>query len=106
MPSGAEADTVKPVVAAWSPSPEVDLLDREVGGATVVVAARVSTEPLPPSVGMAKVEVNTVSAAGEIGPRAVRLLAVTMEAEPRATSLPEEAERPSIVIRGSCVRKS
>ena len=56
--------------------------------------------------GMAKTEAKTVSAAGEIDLRPVHPSVVAMEAETRATNLLGEAERPSILIRGSCVRKS
>ena len=44
MPSEAETDTVEPVVAAGSVSC-VELLDRGVGCATVIAAARASAEP-------------------------------------------------------------
>ena len=71
-----------------------------------VAAARASAEPVPPPMGMAKTEAKTVSAANEIDPRPVQLSAAAKEAETRATNLPGEAERPSILIRGSCVRKS
>ena len=68
-----------------------------------VAAARASAEPVPPSMGMAITEAKTVSAAGEIDPRPVQPSVVVTEAEMRATNLPGEAERPSILIRGSCV---
>ena len=71
-----------------------------------VAAARASAEPMPPSMGMAKTEAKTVSAAGEIDPRPVLPSVVATEAETRATNLPGGAERPSIPMRGSCVRKS
>ena len=105
VPSKAETDTVEPVVAAQSVSC-VELLDRGVGCAMGVAAARVSAEPVPSSMGMAKTEPKTVSAAGEIDPRPVNLSVVASEAETRAANLPEEAERPSILARGLCVRKS
>ena len=70
MPSKAETDTVEPVVAAESVSC-VELLDRGVGCAMSVAAARASAEPVPPSLSMAKTEAKTVSAAGEIDPRPV-----------------------------------
>ena len=71
-----------------------------------IAAARASAEPVQPSMGMAKTEAKTVSAAGEIDPRPVQLSVVVTEAETLATNLPGEAERPSIPIRGSRVRKS
>ena len=102
MPTKAETDTVEPVVAAEAVSC-VELLDRVVGCAMSVAAARASAEPVPPSMGMAKTEAKTVSAAGEIDPRPAQPSAVAKEAETRATNLPGGAERPSILIRGSCV---
>ena len=69
-------------------------------------AARASAELVPPPMGMAKTEVKTLLAAGEIDPRSAQATVVTTEAETRATKLPVESERPSILIRGSCVRKS
>ena len=59
MPSKAETDTVEPVVAAESISC-VELLDRGVGCAMRVAAARASAEPVPHSMGMAKTEAKTV----------------------------------------------
>ena len=59
-----------------------------------VAAARASAEPVPPSMGMAKTEAKTVSAAGEIDPRPVQPSVVTTEAGTRATNLPGEAESP------------
>ena len=56
MPSKAETDTVEPVFAAESVSC-VELLDRGVGCAMGVTAARDSVEPVPPSTGMANAEV-------------------------------------------------
>ena len=106
LPSEAGADTVGPVVAAESVSC-VELLDRGVGWVTVVAAARASAGPVPPSLGTAKKnEAQTVSAAGEIDPRPVQPSAVVTEAEARPMNLPREAERPSILVRGPCVRKS
>ena len=81
----------------------VELRDRGVGCAIGVAAARASAEPVPPPMGMATTEAKTVSAAGEIDPRPVRPSVVAREAETRATNLPGEAERPSMLIRGSCV---
>ena len=77
-----------------------------VGWATDVVAAGASAESVPPSMGMANPEAQTVTAAGEIDPRPVQPSVLATEAETRATNLPGEAERMSILIRGSCVRKS
>ena len=105
MPSKAEKDTVEPVVAA-EPVSCVELLDRGVGCAMGVAAARASAEPVPLSMDMAKTEAKTVSVAGEINPRPVQPSTVATEAETRATNLPGGAERPSILICGSCMRKS
>ena len=105
MPSKAETDTLEPVVSAGAVSCR-ELRDRGVDCATGVAAAGASAEPVPPSMGMAKTESKTVSAAGETDPRPVQPLVVATEAEPRAMNFPGEAERPSILIRGSCVRKS
>ena len=68
MPSKAEMETVAPVVAAEAVSC-VELLDRGVGCAMGVAAARLFAEPVPPSMDMAETEAKTVSAAGEMGPR-------------------------------------
>ena len=103
--SKAETDTVEPVVATESDSC-VELLDKGVGCATVVAAASASAEPVPSSVGMAKTEGKSVSASEKIDPLPVQPTAVATEAETRATSLPGGAERSSILIWGSCVRKS
>ena len=101
--SEAEADTVEPVVAVESDSCCVELLDEGVDCATVVAAARASAEPV---MGMPKTESKTVSAGGEIDPRPVlQPLAVATEIETRATNVPGGAERLSILVRGSCVRK-
>ena len=102
MPSETKADTLGAVVAGESVFC-VELLDKGVGCATVVAAARASAGPVPLSVGMAKTEAKTVSAAGEIDPRPVQPSAVVTEIETRATHLPGGAERPSILIRGPCV---
>ena len=104
VPSKEEMDAVEPVIAAEVVSC-VELRDRGVGCAVGVAAARASAEPVPPSMGMAKTEAKTVSAAGEIGPRPVQPSVVATKAETRATNLPGGAERPSIFIHGSCVRK-
>ena len=105
MPSEAVMDTLEPVVAAGSISC-VESLDRGLGCAMSVSAARAFAGPVPPSMGMAKTEAKTVSAAGEIDPRPIQPSVVATEAETRTTNLPGEAERPSILIRSSCVRKS
>ena len=105
MPSKAETDTVKPVVVADSVSC-VERLYRGVGCAMGVAAARASAEPVPPSMGMAKIKAETVSPAGEIDPRPVQPSAIATEAETRATTLPGGAEWPSTLICGSCLRKS
>ena len=80
MPSEAETDPVEPVVAAESVSC-VKLLDRGLGCAMVVAAARASAEPVPPSMGMARTVAKTMSAAGEIDPRPAQPSAVATEAE-------------------------
>ena len=101
----AETDTVEPVVAAGADSC-VELLDRYVGCAMDVAAARASAEPVPSLISMAKTEAKAVSAASEIDLRPVQPVVVTTEAETRATNIPGEAESPSILIRGLCVRKT
>ena len=101
--SKAERDTVEPMVAAGSVSC-VRLLDRGVGCKMGISAARASAEMIPPSMGMAKLESKTVSMAGDIAPRPVQPSVVATKAETQATNLPGEAGRPSILIRGSCVR--
>ena len=96
---------MEPVVGAGAVSC-VELRDKGAGCAMGVAAARAFAVPVPPSMGMAKTEAKTVSAAGEIDPRPVQPSVVATEAETRSTNLPGEAETPSILIRGSCVRKS
>ena len=98
-------DTVEPVVAPESVSC-VELLDRGVDCVMGVAAARASAEPVPPLMGMAKTEAKMTSSTGEIDPRPIQPSVVATEAESRATSVPGGAERPSILIRDSCVRKS
>ena len=56
--------------------------------------------------GMSETEAKTVSAAGEIDPWPVQPSVVATKAETRATNIPGEAEKPSILFRGSCVRNS
>ena len=62
-----EVDAVGPVVATESVS-WVELLDGD-GWATVVVAAGTSAEPAPTSVGTAKTEAKSLSAASKARPR-------------------------------------
>ena len=102
-PGEAEADAVGPVVLTNS-VPCVGLLE-EVGWATAVEAAGASAEPAPTSVGTAKTEAKSLSAAGKVHPRPGQRSTVATDAETRATNLPEGAERSSILIRGPCVRK-
>ena len=66
-PGEAEADAVGPVVSTES-VPCVELFEK-VGWATVVAAAGVSAEPVPTSVGTAKTEAKSLSAAGKARPR-------------------------------------
>ena len=101
MPSKEETDTVESMVGAESVS-RVEFLERGVGCAMGVAAARAFAARNE----YGKTEAKTVPAAGEIDPRPVQLSAVAMEAGTRATNVPGGAERPSILIRGSCVRKS
>ena len=104
-PSKTKMDTVEPVVAAESVSC-AELLDRGVGCAMGVAAARASAEPVPPSMGMTETQAKTVSVAGETDPRPIQPSVVATAAETRAMNLPGGAERPSILMRDSCVRKS
>ena len=97
--SRAETDTVEAVVAE-------ERIDRGVGCAMVVAAARAPAEPVPPSMGMSNTEAKTVSTAGEIDPRPVQPSAGATKAETWALSLLGGAGRASILIRGGCVRKS
>ena len=66
-PGEAGADTVGPVVSTESVTC-VGLLEG-VGWATAVAAAGASAEPVPPSVGTAKTEAKSLSAAGEARPQ-------------------------------------
>ena len=97
-PGEAEADAFGPVVSTES-VPCVELLER-VGWATVVAAAGASVEPVPTSVGTAKTEAKSLSAAGKVRPRAGPRSTVPADAETRAANLPEGAERSSILMRG------
>ena len=65
-PGEAEADAVGPVDSTES-VPCIELLEG-VGGATVVAAVGASAEPVPTSVGSAKTEAKTLSAAGKARP--------------------------------------
>ena len=103
-PGEAGADAVGPVASTES-APCVGLPEG-VGWATAVAAAGASPEPLPISVGTAITETKSLSAAGKVRPRPAQRSTVATDAETRATKLPEEAERSSILIRGPCVRKS
>ena len=66
-PGEAETDAVEPVVSTES-VPCVQLLEG-VGWASVVAAAGASVAPVPTSVGTAKTEVKSLSAAGKARPR-------------------------------------
>ena len=101
QPGEAETDTVGPVVSTES-VPCVYLLDG-VCWATVVAESGASPEPVPTSVGTAKTEAKSLSAAGKARPRPGQRSTVATDAETRATNVPEGAER-SILIRGPCVR--
>ena len=103
-PGEAGADAVGPVVSTES-VPCVGLLEG-VGWATAAAAAEASAEPASTSVGTAMTEAKSLSAAGKVRPRPGQRLTVATDAEPRATNLPEGAERSSILLRGPCVRKS
>ena len=96
-PGEAEADAFGPVVSTES-VPCVELLER-VGWATVVAAAGASVEPVPTSVGTAKTEAKSLSAAGKACPRLGQRFAVVTETETRVSKHPEGAERSSILIR-------
>ena len=97
----AGADAVGPVFSTES-VPCVELLEG-VGWATIVESAGASAELVPTSVGTAKTEAKSLSAAGKVRPRPGQRSTVVTEAETRATKLSEGAERSSILIRGPCV---
>ena len=109
-PSGAPesgeagADAVGSVVSAES-VPCIELPEG-VSWTTVVAAAGASAEPVPTSVGTAKTEAKSLSAAGNARPRSRQRSTVATDAETRATNLLEGIESSSILIRGPCVRKS
>ena len=64
-----------------------------------VAAARAFTETVPPSMGMAKTEAKTVSAAGEIDPRPVQPSVVATEAETRRRIFPgKKKSRQSLCV--------
>ena len=86
-PGEAGADAVGPVVSTES-APCVELLEG-VGWATVVAAAGASAEPVPTSVGTAKTEAKSLSAAGKARPRPGQRSTMATDAETRATNLPE-----------------
>ena len=66
-PGETATDAVGPVFSTES-VPDVGLLEG-VGWATAVTAAGVSAEPVPTSVGTAKTEAKSLSAAGKARPR-------------------------------------
>ena len=66
---------------------------------TAVAAGGTSAEPVPTSVGTAKTEAKSLSAAGKACPRLGQRLAVVTETETRVSKHPEGAERSSILIR-------
>ena len=67
-PGETGADTVGPVVSTES-VPRMELLEKEVGWATVVAAAGASAKPVPTSVGTAKTEAKASSGVGNARPR-------------------------------------
>ena len=83
--------------------PCVELLEG-ISWATAVAAAGASVEPAPTSVGTAKTETKSLSAAGKARQRPGQPSTVATCAETRVTNLPEGAEKSSILIRGPCVR--
>ena len=101
-PGETGADTFGPVFLTES-APYVELLEKEVGSATVVAAAGASAEPVPTSVGTAKTEEKALSAEGKT--RRCGGTAIDGGDGGRNTSdkKPEGAERSSILIRGRCV---
>ena len=100
----ARADAVGPVVVTES-APYVGILEG-VGWATAVAAAEASAEPVPTSVGMAKTQAKSLSAAGTVHPRPRQRSTVVTDAQTRATKPFERAQSSSTLIRGPCVRKS
>ena len=78
-PGEAGANAVGPVVLTES-VPCVGVIEG-VGWATAVVAAGASAEPVPNSVGTAKTEARSLSAAGKARPRSGQRLTVATDAE-------------------------
>ena len=95
-PGEAGADAVGPVVSTES-GPRVGLLEG-VGWATVIAAAGASADTVRTSVGTAKTEAKSVSAAGKARPRPGQRSTVATDAETRATNFPEGAKRSLILI--------
>ena len=100
----AGADAVGPVVSTESVLC-VGLFEG-VDWATAVAAAGSSAEPVLTSVGTAKTESKSLSAAGKARPRPEQRSTVVTDAETQVTNLPEGSERSSILICGPCVRNS
>ena len=103
-PGKAGTDAVGPVGSTES-APCVGFLEG-VGWTTGVAAAGASAEPAPTLMGTANTEAKALSAAGKARSRPGQRLTVAMDAETRATNLPEGAERSPILICGPRVRKS
>ena len=95
----AETDTVEPVAPAESVS-SVDLPDRGVGCAMGLAAASASAEPAPPSMGMAKSDATTVSAAVEIYPRPIQPSAVAIEPCKPCTEPHDSGDMPKYLPAG------
>ena len=89
-PGETGADTVGPAVSTES-VPCVELLDKGVGWATFVAVAGASVEPVLTSVGAAKTEAKSLSAAGKARPRPGQRSTVATEAKTLATNLSEGA---------------
>ena len=90
-PGEAGADVVGPVVSTES-VPCVGLLEA-VGWAMAFAAAGASAEPAPTSVGTAKTEAKSLSAAGEVRPRPGQRSTVATDAETRATNPPRRSRK-------------
>ena len=97
-PGEAGTDAVGPVVSTES-VPCLGLLEG-VSWATAVAAAGASAEVVLTSVGTAKTEAKSLSAAGKARPQPGQRSTVVTDAETRATNLPAGAERSSILICG------
>ena len=102
-PGEEGADAVGPVVS--TDSVPCAVLVEGVGWATAVAAAGASAETVPTSVGTAKTEEKSLSAAGKDRPWPGKPSTGATDAQTRATNLREGAERSSIPICGPCVRK-